>query len=130
MRKYPKLVLCEIDSEGSPIRIFRNVKDTFSFPVESVQEFPKAFAVGMIRSKVFRRAGCTPHQDGECENCSRPIIWKAGYWNSGHMHEKVFKGRGGEVSVENGVAICRDCHLGPNGAHGDRRWQTAKLKET
>lgn len=123
------MVLAEVDDRGDPIRIFRTVKATFSYPVESVKEFPKTFAVGMIRSKVFARTGCTPHQPGACEWCGRTIIWQAGEWNSGHMHEKHFKGKGGEVSVENGVAICRPCHTGRDGAHGNRRWHSAKLKE-
>lgn len=49
------------------------------------------------------------------------------------MHEKiargkmVFKGEDGEYSVENSVAICGNCHLGKNGAHGNRRWHSAKI---
>jgi len=122
-----KYVLAEVDENGSPIRIFRNVKDTFSFPVESVAEFTKAFAVHSVRSKVFRRAGCTPYTAGACEWCGKVIFWEAGSYKSGEMHEVLPKGKGGEVSVANSVAICRGCHTGPNGAHGDRKWHTAKI---
>lgn len=122
-----KLVLAEIDERGDPIRIFRNVKDTFPFPVESVQEFPKAFAVGMIRTKVFARAGCTLHKPGNCEFCARIIYWQSGDFLSGELHEQIPKGKGGEVSVSNSVAICRKCHTGKDGAHGNRRWHSAKL---
>jgi len=119
-----KLVLVEVNLQGDPIRIFRTVKDSLQVDVESVQEVPKAYAVGAIRRQVFARAGCTPHQIGECEWCGRNISWE-----TGEMHEKVFKGKGGEVSVVNSVAICHECHQGKNGAHGNRRWHSAKLKE-
>lgn len=120
-----KPVLCEVDDRGDPVRIFKPQKRAYQFPVKDVNEFPYAFAVGVIRSKVFARAGCTRHQKGYCEECGRAISWE-----SGHMHERVFKGKGGEVSVENGVAICAPCHLGPNGAHGNRRWHTSKINST
>lgn len=35
------------------------------------------------------------------------------------MHELVSKGKGGEVSLENSIGLCADCHL--NTAHGNRR---------
>lgn len=129
-----KTVLAEVDERGDPIRIFKPQKKAYQFPVESVNEFPKAFAVGIIRSKVFARAGCTPHVDGGCEWCGASISWEKGRWNSGELHEvipkgkMVFQGEQGEVSVENSVAICRSCHTsGPNAAHSNRRWHSAKL---
>ena len=132
-----KTVLAEVDERGDPIRIFKPQRKAYQFPVESVNEFPKAFAVGMIRSKVFARAGCTPHIDGCCEWCGASICWEKGRWNSGEMHEvvargkMVFQGEQGEVSVSNSVAICRNCHTsGPNAAHANRRWHSAKIKET
>lgn len=131
-----KPVLCEVDERGDPIRIFKFRKKAFQYPVESVSEFPYAFAVGMIRSKVFARAGCTPHQSGSCEECGATIIWEKGCPLSGHMHEKVARGKmtfqstDNEYSIENSVAICRSCHIGPNGAHKERSWHTAKNRET
>ena len=113
-----KVVLAEIDTHGDPIRIFRTVKAACKLPVEHVAEFPKALAVSVIRRKVFERAA------GSCEYCGNPITPK-----TGHMHEELPKGKGGEVSVENGRAICYDCHLGPNGAHGNRRWHTSKISK-
>lgn len=131
-----KPVLCEIDERGDPIRIFKFRKKAFQYPVESVNEFPYAFAVGMIRSKVFARAGCTPHQTGNCEWCGATIIWEDKRPLSGHLHEKVARGKmtfqntDNEYSVENSVAICSSCHIGPNGAHKDRSWHTAKINST
>lgn len=124
-----KYVLCEVDDQGTPIRIFKPQKKAYTFPVEQVNEFPHGFAVGIIRRQVFQRAGCTRIQPGCCEECGATIIWEAGSYNSGEMHEVISKGKGGEVSVDNSKAICRACHTGPNGAHGNRRWHSAKLKE-
>jgi hypothetical protein len=78
-----KLVLVETNNQGEAVRIFRNVKASFSFPVESVAEFTKALAVGQIRRQVFARAGCSPHQTGNCEWCGKVIRWYAGDWDSG-----------------------------------------------
>lgn len=127
-----KTVLCEVDPDGSPIRIFKFAKHAYQLPVDRYKEFTKAEAVLSIRLKVFARAGCTPDCAGTCESCGRSIIWERGHYSSGELHEvvpkgkTVFNGPEGEVSVTNSVAICRSCHTGPEGAHGNRRWQTAK----
>lgn len=129
--KTNKTVLAEVGLDGLPIRIFRTVKAAIQLPVEQVAEFPKAFAVGVIRRKVFERAGCTPHQSGNCEECGRTIRWYAGDWDSGEMHEVIPRGKGGEVSVHNSIALCRNCHtVDATSAHGNRRWHSAKIKET
>lgn len=126
-----KLVLAEINDRGEAVRIFRTVKASFLLPVESVAEFTKALAVGQIRRQVFARAGCTPHQAGNCEWCGSSIFWSSGSYNSGEMHEVVPKGRGGEVSIANSVAICRNCHtVSPDSAHGNRRWHSSKINST
>lgn len=134
--KTNKTVLAEVDERGDPIRIFKFRKKALRFPVESVNEFPYAFAVESIRRKVFARAGCTRVQEGQCEWCGRIIIWEKGYENSGHLHEKIPRGKmvfnhdDNEYSIDNSVAICKDCHIGPTGAHSNRRWHSAKIKET
>lgn len=133
--KKEKLILAEVDEHGDPIRIFKYRKKAYLYPVKSVNEFMYAFAVEAIRRKVFARAGCTRVKPGECEWCGAEIIWEKGYPNSGHMHEKiargkmVFQGEDGEYSVDNSVAICSNCHIGPNGAHSNRTWHSAKIKE-
>lgn len=73
---------------------------------------PRGFkeAVAIVRRRVFERSG------GLCENCARPVTWE-----SGHMHERKPRGKGGEISVKNSVFICAKCHLGPQGEHGNRR---------
>jgi 5-methylcytosine-specific restriction endonuclease McrA len=52
-----------------------------------------------------------------CEFCGNVITQ-----GTGHMHEKLFKGNGGEVSLDNCVAICAACHIGKDGEHGNRKW--------
>jgi len=130
-----KQVLCEIDGRGDIIRIFKFRKKAYHYPVESVQEFPYVFAVEMIRKAVFARAGCTRTRPGNCEECGVEIIWEKGFVNSGHLHEQkprgkqLFEDTDNEYSLSNSVVICKNCHVGPTGAHSERRWHSAKIKE-
>jgi len=123
-----KKVRTELGDHGLPIRIFRRDKKWLDVPFEKILWLTKKDAVGLIRLQVFQRAGGTvfdgeTETPGRCEECDRPITWE-----SFEMHEVVFKGRGGEVSLSNCRALCHGCHTGrPDSAHGDRRWQTAKL---
>ena len=111
-----------IGVDGRPVRIFRN-REWRDFPVESVVQMIKTEAVRSIREQVFERAKNPLTGLCECHNCGRIITWK-----TGEMHEKIFRGKGGEQSLENCEARCRECHTGsPDSAHGSRRWQTAKL---
>jgi 5-methylcytosine-specific restriction endonuclease McrA len=122
-----KLVRVLIGPEGHPVRIFRN-KDWRDSPAGQVVEMTKAEAVGSIREQVFARAKNPLTGQIECQTCGRTITWK-----SGEMNEIVAKGNHnlGEVSLENCEALCRECHTGsPDSAHGNRRWQTAKLSPT
>lgn len=103
--------------QGKPVRIYKSkrlaIVDSVANNIE-IKELPYAEAVSVIRKQVVTRA------DGECEWCSKPIGK-----NMGHLHEVIFRSRGGEISLANSVFICPDCHL--NVAHKDRRWQSAKL---
>jgi 5-methylcytosine-specific restriction endonuclease McrA len=129
MNKKTKYVFVEINDHGDPVRILKNCKATRHLPVESVREMTKAEAVGGIRLAVFER---TKQETGfpQCEWCGQYITWK-----TMEMHEKIFKGKRdengnyGEVSLDNCVGLCRPCHQGPNGAHADRKWQSAKIKD-
>jgi len=103
--------MCEIDPVSKrAIRIFRNEKYALPFPPEIVRELPKRDAVEDIRRQVFERC------EGLCEKCGKILSW-----GSLHMHERQFKSKGGEVSVENGWGLCSRCHLDQE--HGDRRPQ-------
>ena len=117
-----KLVHVEIDETGLPCRIFRN-KDWRKLPSDLVLTMTKAEAVGAIRLRVYHRSR---HEltDAECERCGRHITW-----DTMEMNEKKLKSLGGEVSMENCEALCASCHrTGPDAHHGDRRWQSAKIK--
>ena len=75
----------------------------------------KAEAVKQIREQVVARA-----RKGRliyCEFCGA-ILTEA----TGHMHEVIPRGKGGEYSLDNSRFICSECHIGPDGEHGDRKW--------
>lgn len=119
--KNSKTVRVELGPTGLPIRIFRTKE--WLDPAYPEVEMTKAAAVGGIRKQVFRRCWNPLSGNFECEKCGRTITW-----TSGEMNEIVPKGSGGEVSLDNCEALCRSCHqTGPDAAHKDRRWQTAKL---
>jgi 5-methylcytosine-specific restriction endonuclease McrA len=106
-----------------PIRILRTTKDAMDLPPERVTQMARSVAVGYIRKQVIDRAR---RKHGVfCEYCGEPINEFLG-----EMHEKLPKGSGGEVSLDNCVFLCHDCHTGKKDSeHGDRRWQTAKDKD-
>jgi 5-methylcytosine-specific restriction endonuclease McrA len=117
-----KQVHVQIGLNGLPIRIFRD-KSWRDLPKDQVQIMDKAHAVYAIRAQVWDRCET---EDGwyECERCGRLIGW-----DSFEMNEKIPKGSGGEVSMDNCEALCHPCHQGnPDSAHGNRRWHTAKIK--
>ena len=119
-----KSVRVEIGPNGLPCRIFR---DASWKTCDSVQIMDRGKAVGAIRAQVFDRATGDSPAGGtisECGRCGRYITWE-----SFEMHETVPKGSGGEVSLENCEALCHGCHQGnTDSAHGNRRWQTSKIK--
>lgn len=125
----PKTVRVELGNHGLPIRIFRKDKKWLLCPEGKLHTMTKQDAVALIRLQVFERAGGALYEGettirGKCEECDYPITW-----DSMEMHEKIFKGRGGDVSLENCLGLCHDCHTGsPTSKHGDRRWQPAKLR--
>jgi 5-methylcytosine-specific restriction endonuclease McrA len=117
-----KQVRVQIGPNGLPTRIFGD-KSWRDFPPDDVRIMDRAHAVGAIRAQVWDRS---ENEEGwhECERCSRLIAW-----DSFEMNEKIPKGSGGEVSLENCEALCHACHQGgPDSAHGNRRWHTAKIK--
>ena len=98
-------VYVELDDQDQIIRIYRR------FPPfnTNFREVPRVYAVGVIRQRILERA------EGRCEYCGKFIDYHF------HMHEKKPRGRGGEISMENSVALCASCHIGQNGEHGMRR---------
>ena len=121
-----KIVKALRGENGRICRIFRNDKAWLSFSAEQICTTTKAEAVLDLREQVFELSKNPLTGLAECCKCGRSITWE-----SMEMHEIVFRGRGGEQSLENCEALCRECHTGSqDSAHGNRRWQTAKLGPT
>jgi 5-methylcytosine-specific restriction endonuclease McrA len=72
--------------------------------------------VGEIRHAIFVR------QHGECISCGTTFTEA-----QMHMHERVFRGHGGEISLDNSEGLCFDCHLNrPTFGHGNRQPKFSK----
>lgn len=103
----------ELDTDLSAMRIIRTDREASKTLAAGklVKMARRSRAVAIIRYKVFLRSR------GSCEICGSPVIE-----NSGHMHEVLHRGKGGEISVENSVFICPPCHIR---AHKDRnqKWK-------
>ena len=111
-----QMVFIEIDPVTElPIRILKHWGHASQLDPDVVRQMARSVAVGFIRQQVFARA--KRGMLTMCEFCGNTITP-----GTGHMHEKLAKGNGGEVSLDNCVAICADCHIGPTGEHGDRKW--------
>jgi len=111
---------------GSIIRIFRSTHGqdwTRAMEAGTLETCPKKDAVGAIRSQIWKRCG------GACEWCGKRITETGPLWKRMHMHEKIPKGSGGEVSLDNGAALCQNCHENSPEAHGDRKPQWTKELE-
>jgi len=60
-----------------------------------------------IRELLVERA------NGKCEKCGNPPDW-----TGLHPHEKIFRSRGGKLTLWNSIMLCGDCH---DEKHGIRR---------
>ena len=106
-------VLVETDDMGWAVRIFLSDRAAYIAaldPLRLVVQKDYDQAVYEIRHQIFVRS------KGECELCGVLVNE-----SSGQMHEMQHRGKGGEISLSNSVFICYACHLGPRGAHGNRR---------
>lgn len=107
--------LVELSRDGQVVRIFRHRWQAVQSPAYDlglVTEWPRFDATGSVRKQVYLRA------NGECERCGERITYK-----NGEMDEKVSRGEGGEVSLDNCWMLCHSCHTGENdySEHGYRR---------
>ncbi len=120
-----KIVRVLLGENGRVSKIFRD-RTWREYPAEVIREMPKADAVGDIRDQVFERNRNPLTGQIECGRCGRTITK-----HTGQMHETQLKSLRGEVSLSNCEALCGSCHqTGTDAAHKDRRWQTAKIKDT
>lgn len=96
-----------LDEKGVT-RVFKNYAAAVLSKSANIREYPRKDAVGQVRQRVFERA------DGHCEDCNTLLTWA-----SMHMHEKIHRGDGGEISLENSIAVCYKCHMDIE--HGNRK---------
>lgn len=89
-------VFVEVNEDGNIIRIIRH--GVYDLPIERVRQVARSVAVKEIRDEVFKRS------KGYCRDCGDIIDYTF------HMHEVVFRGQGGEISLENSIALCSKCH--------------------
>lgn len=108
----------EINPEnGQYLRIIRKHADAWRLDPERLITVARKVAVETIRNQILERA-----KRGECYYCEYCDCTLTP--NSGHMHEKVLRSLGGEISMENSVFICYRCHI--LGEHADRQFQSSK----
>jgi hypothetical protein len=85
------------------IRIFKSRNAAFHLVSKgkafTAAEVTYEYAVKCIRFELFIRS------NGHCETCGAVVTH-----NSGHMHEQQWRGKGGEISLENSLFICARCH--------------------
>ncbi len=111
-----QLVYVEIDPETElPIRILKTNLQVVNLDPEVLRQMARSVAVNYIRLQIIARA--IRNKKILCEYCGSILTSE-----TGHMHEKIPKGKGGEVSLDNCVFICPRCHIGSDGEHGDRKW--------
>ncbi len=106
------------DLTGLPIRIFKNEKRAVanSRSWDRVSFVLRSFAVTEIRRAIWLRDNKT------CTHCGATVLW--GVMN---MHERCWRGRGGDISVANGTCLCYHCHIDDEVAgHGKRKVQWSK----
>ena len=105
----PRTCWAEIGDSGFAIRIFKNAKHIGS--VIRFQYMLRARAVEEIRRQVWER------DNKRCTHCGTMVGW-----NIMQLHERIWRGRGGEVSIDNSVTLCADCHQNSEVAgHGLRK---------
>jgi Rieske Fe-S protein len=107
----PRMVWAGIGADGLAERIYKNRKLAViaGEPMGGAYML-RAQAVTEIRRKIWLRDNKT------CTHCGQTVPW-----NVMQMHERIWRGRGGEISVANGTALCYHCHQCDDVAgHGKR----------
>ena len=106
-----------VDAEFRPLEVFKRQSEAIRaltmYPsMMELVEMDKAEAIGAIRRRLFLAQG------GRCLQCNKIVTEE-----QAHMHERVHRGQGGNISLDNSEILCSNCHIGPDGAHGNRRPQ-------
>lgn len=95
-------------------RIFKSKNAAYASGDPYIVSMKRSEAVRSIRNQIFYRS------KGFCELCGDIVTLY-----SGHMHEQKWRGRGGEISLENSVFICAKTH---KLEHKDRSPQFTRRK--
>jgi 5-methylcytosine-specific restriction endonuclease McrA len=75
--------------------------------------------VAEIRQQVYTRQG------GRCISCDKYVTDA-----QAHLHERIHRGQGGEISLKNSEILCYDCHLNRETyGHGKRKPQFGRKSE-
>jgi hypothetical protein len=112
-------VWVQLGDNGEAVRIFKNQKEMFfSCPVDREACVERSIATGQIRAAIWAR------QKGTCIRCPNLFTY-AGM----HLHEVNHRGRGGNISLENSVGLCHDCHLGARGVHPEKQIRFSGRKD-
>lgn len=109
-----KMVWVAIGADGLAERIFKNRKQAVIAGESPGGELMlRSEAVTVIRRKIWLR------DNKSCTHCGRTVPWGVM-----QMHERIWRGRGGDVSVANGTTLCSGCHHDdPVAGHGERKIQ-------
>lgn len=107
-----KIIWVELHVETRlPVAILKNSKHASH--VANTAQMLRSVATGSIRQQVYERDGRA------CTHCGAPVTP-----DTMHMHERLWRGRGGEISLENSTTLCGYCHEHSEVAgHGKRRVQ-------
>lgn len=108
-------VYVELDLDGKVYRLLTHKESVTNLRCMTMD---RAEAVEAIRYRVFKNSG------HKCRDCGNPITWA-----TFHMHEKISRGKGGQIGVDNSIALCSSCHIGKSGPHADRYPQFTKSKD-
>lgn len=99
--------------DGVPVRILKKPR----YSDVDVKEWPRSDAISAIRHQIFVRT------NGQCEYCGETILENGSLYKRMHMHETKLRSLGGDISVENSVGICYNCHVGKDGSHPGPIWK-------
>jgi len=114
---YVHTVWVELSPEGLPVRIFKSVRSAWTQASQGgfrIAQMTHQTAVQHIRHQIFVRS------KGFCEECGSVITE-----SSMEMHERLWRGKGGEISLENSIAACKGSH---KFAHRDRAPKFSRRK--
>lgn len=102
----------------APVAIFDNWKQANDAGV-SPSLWDAQNAKEIIRRLVFER------DNYACTHCGAPVTWEKE--GKGDMHERLWRGRGGNISVANSTTLCNGCHdKDPVAGHGKRAVQWSR----